>query len=112
MIELVRDLRAINVLAKFENDLWKFTDVRALKVIFHVKLENAKKIAEIFFGDYDKTRNLYWLTCLDLPTKFGDFSLKNEFRKVKRRRLIKWSIMCIFNEAEPPWSNLSETLGQ
>ena len=30
MIELVRDLRAINVLAKFENDPWKIMDVRAL----------------------------------------------------------------------------------
>ena len=28
MIELVRDLRAINVLAKFENDPWKIMDVR------------------------------------------------------------------------------------
>ena len=30
MIEIVRDLRAINVLAKFENDLWKIVDVRVL----------------------------------------------------------------------------------
>ena len=30
MIELVRDLRVINVLAKFENDLWKIMDVRVL----------------------------------------------------------------------------------
>ena len=30
MIELVRDLRVINVLAKFENDPWKIMDVRAL----------------------------------------------------------------------------------
>ena len=28
MIELVRDLRVINVLAKFENDLWQIMDVR------------------------------------------------------------------------------------
>ena len=47
-----------------------------------------------------------------LCTKFGDSSLKNEFRNAKRGRLIKWSIMRIFNEAEPPWSNLSEILGQ
>ena len=59
------------------------------------KLENAKKNSpKIFFGDYEKT-----------------FSLKNEFRIVKRGRLIKWSIMHIFNEAGPPWSNLSEILG-
>ena len=37
-----------------------------------------------------------------LCTKFGDSSLKNEFRNAKRVRLIKWSIMRIFNEAEPP----------
>ena len=30
MIELVRDLRVINVLVKFENDLWKIMDVRVL----------------------------------------------------------------------------------
>ena len=46
-----------------------------------------------------------------LCTKFGDSSLKNEFRNAKRGWLIKWPIMRIFNEAEPPWSNLSEILG-
>ena len=30
MIELVRDLRVINVLAKFENDPWTIMDVRVL----------------------------------------------------------------------------------
>ena len=30
MIKLVRDLRVINVLAKFENDPWKIMDVRVL----------------------------------------------------------------------------------
>ena len=30
MIELVQDLRVINVLAKFENDPWKIIDVRVL----------------------------------------------------------------------------------
>ena len=34
MIELVRDLRAINVLAKFENDPWKIVDVRVLTGLF------------------------------------------------------------------------------
>ena len=62
MNELVRDLRVINVLAKFENDPWKIMDVRVLTVIFHVR-SMRKKIAEIFFGDYEKTRNLYWLPC-------------------------------------------------
>ena len=45
MIELVRDLRVINVLAKFENDPWKIMDVRVLTVIFHVR----KKIRKNFF---------------------------------------------------------------
>ena len=45
-------------------------------------------------------------------TIFGDLSLKNESRNTKRGRLIKLSIMCIFNEAEPPWSNLSDILGR
>ena len=50
MIELVRDPRAINGLAKFENDPWKFTDVRALTVIFHVRSwKMRKKIAKFFF---------------------------------------------------------------
>ena len=30
MIELIRDLMVINVLAKFENDRWKIMDVRVL----------------------------------------------------------------------------------
>ena len=30
MIELVRYLRVINILAKFENDAWKIIDVRVL----------------------------------------------------------------------------------
>ena len=37
IIELVRDLRAMNVLTTFQNDPWKFADVRALTVIFHVR---------------------------------------------------------------------------
>ena len=68
MIELVRDLRTINVLAKFENDPWKIMDVRVLTVIFHVQSwKMRKKIAKIFFGEYEKTRNLYWLPCLAPP---------------------------------------------
>ena len=50
MIKLVRDLRVINVLAKFENDPWKIMDVRVLTVIFPcAKLENAKKNRQNFF---------------------------------------------------------------
>ena len=45
-----RDLRTINVLAKFENDPWKIMDVRVLTVIFHVRSwKMRKKIAKIFF---------------------------------------------------------------
>ena len=43
-------LRSINVLAKFENDPWKFTDVRELTVIFHVQSwKRRKKFAKSFF---------------------------------------------------------------
>ena len=110
MTELVRDLRAINVLAKFENDPWKIMDVRVLMVIFHVRSWKMRKKNRHY--DYEKNG-----TYIDyhvkpyLCTKFGDSSLKNEFRNAKRGQLIKWSIMRIFNEAEPPWSILSEILG-
>ena len=64
MIELVQDLRVINVLTKFENDPWKIMEVRVLTVIFHVRSWKMwKKFAKIFFGNYEKTRNLYWLPC-------------------------------------------------
>ena len=114
MIELVRDLRVINVLTKFENDPWKIMDVRVLRWFSMCEVGKCKKNSPKFFlGDYEKPG-----TYIDyhvkpyLCTKFGDSSLKNEFRNAKRGRLIKWSIMRIFNEAEPPWSNLSEILGQ
>ena len=48
MVELVRDLRVINVLAKFENDPWKIMDVRVLTMIFHVQSWKKKKIAKFF----------------------------------------------------------------
>ena len=116
MIELVRDLRVINVLTKFENDPWKIMEVRVLTVIFHVRSwKMRKKIAKIFFWRLWKNSELISITGHVKPylcTKFCDSSLKNEFRNAKRGRLIKWSIMRIFNEAEPPWSNLSEILGQ
>ena len=114
MIELVRDLRVINVLAKFENDPWKIMDVRVLTVIFYVRSwKMRKKIRQIFFLATMKKPGTYidYHVKPYLCTKFGDSSLKNEFRNAKRGRLIKWSIMRIFNEAEPPWSFLSEILG-
>ena len=30
------------------------------------KLEPKKNVPQIFFGDYKKPRNSYWLKCLDL----------------------------------------------
>ena len=114
MIELVRDLRVINVLTRFENDPWKIMDVRVLTVNFHVRSWKMwKKFAKIFILATMKKSGTYFDHHVKpyLCTKFGDSSLKNEFRNAKRGRLIKWSIMHIFNEAETPWSNLSEILG-
>ena len=80
-------------------------DVRVLTVIFHVRSWKMRK----------KNRQKFFLAIIKKPgtyidyhikpylcTKFGDSSLKNEFRNAKRGQLIKWSIMRIFNEAEPP----------
>ena len=114
MIELVRDLRVINVRAKFENDSWKIMDVRVLTVIFHVRSwKMRKKNRQKYFWVTMKKPVTYidYYVKPHLCTKFGDSSLKNEFRNAKRDQLIKWFIMRIFNEAEPPWSNLSEILG-
>ena len=50
MVKFVRDLRVINVLAKFENDPWKIMDMRVLTVIFHVpSWKMRKKILQNFF---------------------------------------------------------------
>ena len=91
----------------------KIMDVRVLTVIFHVRSwKMRKKFAKIFFATLKKPgTDIDYHVKPYLCTKFGDSSLKNEFRNAKRDRLIKWSIMRIFNEAEPPWSNLSEILG-
>ena len=68
LIKLVWDLRAMNVLATFQNDLRKFIDVRALvnSDFPSAKLKNAKKNRQIFRPLWKK-RNLYWLTCLAQP---------------------------------------------
>ena len=91
-----------------------FTDVRALTVIFHVRnWKMRKKFAKIFVYDYEKNSELILINMLR-PTYMPNLVIlawKNEFRNVKRCGLIKQSIMHIFNEAEPPWSNLSEILG-
>ena len=75
-----------------------------LTVIFHVRSwKMRKKIAKFFLATMKKTG-----TYIDnhvkpyLCTIIGDSSLKNEFRNPKRDWLIKWPIMRIFNEAEPP----------
>ena len=66
MIEPVGDLRVINVLAKFENDPWKFTDVRALTVIFHVRSwKMQQKIRQIFWGAV-MTKPGTYIACSDL----------------------------------------------
>ena len=76
-----------------------------LTVIFHVRSwKMQKKFANFNFLATMKKPGTY-IDCHVKPylcTKFGDSSLKNEFRNAKRGRLIKWSIMRIFNEAEPP----------
>ena len=65
MIELVRDLRVINVLTKFENDPWKIMDVRVLTVIFHVRSwKMRKKFAKIFFWRLWKNPELIFITML------------------------------------------------
>ena len=68
------------------------------------KLENAKKNCQKCFLATMKKPGTYIDNHIKsyLCTKFGDFGLKNEFMNAKRGQLIKWSIMRIFNEAEPP----------
>ena len=61
-MELVRDLKAMNILATFQNDPWKFTDVRALTVIFHVRSWKMRK----------KIRQNYFLTIMKKPGTHTD----------------------------------------
>ena len=63
MIELVRDLRTINVLAKFENDPWKIMDVRVLTVIFHVQSWKMRK----------KNRQNFFLANMKKPGIYIDY---------------------------------------
>ena len=58
IVELVRDLRAMNVLAIFENDPRKIMDVRALTGIFNVGSWKMRKKAQKSFGHHDKIRDL------------------------------------------------------
>ena len=79
-------------------------------VIFHVQSwKMQKKIANFFFWQPPEfiLINIFSPTfvpnLVTLAWKiFGDFSLKNESRNAKRSWLIKWSIMHIFDMAEPP----------
>ena len=68
------------------------------------KLKNAKRNRQKFFVATMKKTGTYIDNHIKpyLCTKFGDSSLQDEFRNAKRGQLIKWSIMRIFNEAEPP----------
>ena len=54
-IGLVQDFRAMNVLATFQNDTWKFTDMRAQTVIFHVRSWKMRKFF-FFFCSLKLTR--------------------------------------------------------
>ena len=50
----------MNVFATFQNDPWKFTDVRALTVIFHVRSwKMQKKIRQKFFLAIMKKKRTY-----------------------------------------------------
>ena len=62
MVKLVRDLRVINVLAKFENDLWKIMDVIVLTVIFHVRSWKIRK----------KNRQKFFLATVKKPGTYID----------------------------------------
>ena len=91
-----------------EKAFWCLQPFQSLFLLENAKKNRQKSYLAIMnkcgtYIDYHVQTYLY--------TKFGDFNLKNEFRNVKWGRLIKWSIMRIFNEAEPPCSNLSEILG-
>ena len=79
MIELVRDLRVINVLTKFENDPWKIMDVRVLTVIFHVRSWKSEKKSPKFFLATMKKPGTYidYHVKPYLCTKFGDSSKKS-----------------------------------
>ena len=69
IIEFVQDLRAMNVHAIFKNDLWKFTDVRALTVIFHVwSCKMRKKNRQIFFLLFMKKKTEFILINIFSPT--------------------------------------------
>ena len=71
-------------------------------VISHVRSwKMRKKFQNFLLATMKKPGTYIELHALTyLYTKFGDFSLKNEFRNVKRGRLIKWSIMRIFGKCE------------
>ena len=65
-------------------------------------LEKGKTFAtNVFFCEYDKYMLINMFNPIFAPY-FGDLSLKNESRRAKIDHLIKWSIMRIFNETEPP----------
>ena len=76
IMELIRDLRTINVFATFKNDPRKTEDLRALTVTFNV---------------------LSWKTCRNLVTLAWKMSTP---RNTKRAQPIKWSIIRMFNEIE------------
>ena len=52
----------MNVLATFQNDLWKFMDVRALMVIFRLRSCKTLKKITIFFFAIIKKKEFIWIT--------------------------------------------------
>ena len=75
------------------------------------------KLGEADYTEFWETLFMSSILCeiswkgLLTPSAF-DLSLNNESRKAKIDHFIKWSIMRIFYEAEPSYSNSSEIIGQ
>ena len=88
----------------------KIIDVRVLTAIINVHSgKTGEKIAKTKFAIMIKPES-HVQKCVRTYnfTKFDGFNIKNEPRNDHIVRLIKWSVMGISNQAEPPQSNSSE----
>ena len=88
-------------------------DVRANGDFSCANLQNAKKIGKIFFANYEKTRNLYWLTHWDQAThicvsKLTIIASDNGLSPVQRQAII-WTNAGILL-IRPLGTNFSEIL--
>ena len=92
MIELVRYIRTMNIFPTFENDARNIADLRALMMIFNMQ---SWKMHRQFVIMIKKTVLMLRLTYV------SNVMDKNDPRNTKMGRLNKWSIIDIFNEAEP-----------